>query len=92
MTKAKLSPVALGLSLGLVWGVSIFVMGLLAHFFAYGTAFVTSMGVMYVGYEPSIIGSLIGGTMGFIDGFIGGAVIAWLYNVFLCCFKKDKCD
>lgn len=89
MTASRLSPMSLGLSMGIIWGGMVFLMGLLAHFFEYGTAFVTSMGIMYIGYEPSIIGSAIGGAMGFIDAFIIGIMIAWLYNVFLnCCCKK----
>ena len=46
MTKCKISPLAFGLSLGVVWGGAVLIMGLLSHFFAYGTAFVTAMGVM----------------------------------------------
>ncbi len=86
---SRLSPMSLGLSMGIIWGAMVFLMGLLAHFFEYGSAFVTSMGIMYIGYEPSIIGSVIGGAMGFIDALIIGLLIAWLYNMFLkCCCKK----
>lgn len=88
MTKCRLSPLAFGLSLGVVWGASVVIMGLLAHYFAYGTAFVTAVGVVYAGYEPSIMGSLIGGLFGFIDALVGGVIIAWLYNVFSGCCSK----
>jgi hypothetical protein len=88
MTKCRLSPSAFGLSLGVVWGASVLIMGLLAHYFAYGTGFVTAVGVVYIGYEPSIMGSLIGALFGFIDALVGGALIAWLYNVFSGCCKK----
>lgn len=88
-TASRLSPMSLGLSLGIIWGGMVFLMGLLAHFFEYGTAFVTSVGVIYIGYEPSIIGSAIGGVMGFIDALIIGLLIASLYNVFLKCCKKQ---
>lgn len=91
-TKSKLSPIALGLALGVVWGGAVFIVGLLSHYLGFGTAFVTSMGVMYIGYEPSVLGSAIGGFMGFIDAFIGGLLIAWLYNMFLrCCCKNNTC-
>jgi hypothetical protein len=94
MTKSKLSPAALGLALAVVWGSAVLIVGLLAHYFSYGKAFVTSMGIMYIGYEPSIVGSIIGGVMGFIDAFIGGALIAWLYNLFLrcCCKNNTHCE
>ena len=89
MTTCKISPFAFGLSLGVVWGAAVLVVGLLSHFFEYGTAFVTAMGVMYIGYEPSILGGFIGGLMGFIDAFVVGALIACLYNVFSSyCSKK----
>ncbi len=88
MTNCRLSPLALGLSLGVIWGVSVFIMGLLAQYYSYGTGFVGAMGVIYVGYEPSIMGSLIGGLFGFIDALVGGALIAWLYNVFAKCCNK----
>ncbi len=88
MTKCRLSPLAFGLSLGVVWGVSVFIMGLLAQYYAYGTEFVSAMGVVYIGYEPSIIGSAIGGLFGFIDALVGGALVAWLYNVFSGCCRK----
>jgi hypothetical protein len=89
MTKCKLSPCAFGLSLGVVWGLSTFIMGLVAHYLSFGTEFVGSMSMIYVGYEPSIIGAVIGGLYGFVDAFIGGAVIAWLYNVFSGCCSKN---
>jgi hypothetical protein len=88
MTKCRISPLAFGLSLGVVWGSSVLFMGLLAHFFEYGTAFVTAIGVVYIGYEPSLIGSAIGAMFGFIDALVGGALIALLYNCFAGCYKK----
>lgn len=88
MTKLKLSPLALGLAFGIIWGVSVLIMGLLASFYSYGTPFVTSVGVLYVGYEPTITGAIIGGLIGFIDAFIGGVILAWLYNFFAHCRCK----
>ncbi|AHE66660.1 bacteriophage holin [Legionella oakridgensis] len=91
MTNCRWSPLALGLSLGIVWGISLFIMGLSAYFFAYGEIFVTSVGTLYVGYDATILGSIIGGIIGFIDAFIGGVIVAWLYNFFSnCCCKHKK--
>lgn len=92
MTKCRISPLAFGLSLGVVWGCSVLLMGLMAHFFEYGKAFVTAIGVVYVGYEPSLIGSAIGALFGFVDALVGGALIAWLYNCFAGCCKKNSPD
>lgn len=88
MEKCRICPVALGLALGVMWGVSIAFMGLLAHYSMYGRPFVEAMGALYIGYHPSVAGSLIGGLIGFIDAFIGGAIIAWLYNMFCKCRNK----
>lgn len=92
MTKTKLCPVALGLSLGTMWGLVVFIMGLLAYFYTYGKPFVASIAALYLGYEPSVLGSIVGGIIGFIDAFIGGFILGWLYNMFLGCKKGGTCS
>ena len=92
MMKCKLSPLAFGLALGVTWGASVLLMGLLAYYFMFGTAFVTAVGTLYVGYDSSIAGSIIGAIIGFVDAFIGGAVLAGLYNLFSGrCKKENSC-
>ncbi|KTC78968.1 bacteriophage holin [Legionella cherrii] len=91
MNGCKLNPLALGLAFGVLWGVSILLMGLLAYYYTYGHAFVVAVGSLYPGYAPSIKGSIMGGVIGFIDAFIMGLIIAWLYNLFNCC-KCVCCD
>jgi len=83
MNHLKLKPLALGLACGILWGLSILAMGLLAYFFSYGEVFVSTLGTLYVGYESTIIGSILGGIIGFVDAFITGVVLAWLYNLFV---------
>lgn len=90
MNNCKLCPVALGLSLGVIWGVSVFFIGMVAHFYLYGRPFVEALGVLYIGYDPSIAGCVIGGLIGFLDAFLGGLIIAWLYNVFSNCTSKKE--
>lgn len=85
MNGCKLSPIGLGLALGVLWGLSVFLLGLLAYWYTFGKPFVDAMATLYMGYEPSITGSIIGGVIGFIDAFITGALIAWLYNKFSGC-------
>ncbi len=93
MVKSKICPVSFGLSLGIVWGASLLIMGLITHHFMYGKPFVEAMAQLYLGYDSSIIGSIIGGLIGFVDAFIGGFIIAWLYNVISgCCKNDDKLD
>ena len=92
MTKTKLSPIALGLALGVLWGVSLLLLCLLNHF-GYEVAFVSSPHAV-VGYDFSIIGSCIAALIGFVDGFVRGAILGLLYNCFAgcCCKKGAKCD
>ncbi|MFQ5883245.1 MAG: bacteriophage holin [Candidatus Methylomirabilales bacterium] len=76
-----LSIKGLGLALGLTWGASIFLLGL-AGAAGWGRALVEVLGSAYLGFHPSLGGSLIGGLWGFVDGTLGGIIIAWLYNRF----------
>jgi len=77
---AKLDVKALGLTLGIVWGAALLIMGIAAMFFNYGGGFVKALGSLYCGYQATIPGSLIGAIWGFVDAAICGVVIAWLYN------------
>lgn len=84
----KLLPVPLGLTVGILWGLGVLITGLIAAWHgSWGVDFVTAVGSVYVGYENTVMGSLIGGFWGLIDGFIGGVVFAWLYNKFASCKK-----
>jgi len=76
----KLDIKAFGLSLGIVWGVGMFLLGLMVLFCNWGSSLVGVMSSVYIGYKPTFLGSLIGGIWGFFDAGIGGAIIAWLYN------------
>ncbi len=76
----KLDIKALGLAIGIYWGLCCVLLGLSSTFLGFGTPLVELFASEYIGYKPTILGSLIGGLWGFVDGFIGGAVVAWLYN------------
>lgn len=78
---AKLSAKACGLALGIIWGAALLIMGLAAMIFpGYAAGFVRSAGSLYIGYNSTIIGSLVGALWGFIDAGIFGLLFAWLYN------------
>ena len=77
---AKLDVKALALSLGIVWGACLLIMGLIASVFDWGVTFIALMSTLYVGYNASFLGAIIGGIWGFFDAGIGGLVIALLYN------------
>jgi len=82
MTQSKINPLALGLSLGICWGIAVLVMGLMAYYFMNGESFVASVGTVSIGYKASILGSFLAGLAGFVYAFIGGLIFAWLYNLF----------
>ncbi len=86
----KLSVCRLGFALGLTWAISMLIVGLTAWLFSYGTAMVTLMGSIYIGFKPTLLGSFIGAGLGFVDGFIGGVLIAWFYNLCGCCCCKKE--
>lgn len=87
----RLSPLALGLSLGVLWALSVILIALLNMTLGYGVGFISTVGSVYVGYAASMGGILIGAVFALIDGIIGGVLIAWLYNLFSkcnCCCKR----
>ena len=95
MSGCKLNPVAFGLAIGVLWGISVLMLGLASTYYAYGHDFVVSLGSLYPGYTPSIKGSILGAIIAFIDSFIMGFIIIWLYNKFCncgcaCCDKEVK--
>ena len=47
----KLNIKALGLTLGIVWGIGILFLGLTSTFWNWGLGFVTLMGSVYIGYN-----------------------------------------
>lgn len=93
--KHKMNKCAFGLSLGVIWGLSVFFMAILAKCCGYGDGFVEGLGELYLGYDASILGALVGALWGFVDAFVFGFLAAWLYNFFSCCCKcpmKSKED
>lgn len=77
----QLRPLALGVGLGFVWGVSLFITTWVSFYTGYADLFLKTLaGSIYPGYSISPVGSFLGLIYGFLDGFIGGAVIAWIYN------------
>jgi len=86
----KLSVLSIGLAFGIMWALGVFLMGLVCWQTGWGDKMVEVFASIYIGYKPTLVGSVIGGFWGFIDAFIGGIVFAWLYNLFLCACRK-KC-
>ncbi len=77
----QLNKVALGLSLGILCGATVFCVTILAVVSG-GGAHLILLNKVYVGYSISYLGAILGLVYGFIDGFIGGWLIAFLYSRF----------
>jgi len=76
----KLDAKALGLTLGIVWGSAMLLLGLINFGTTWGSGIILAMSTLYIGYAPTVLGSIIGGIWGFLDAGIAGIVVAWLYN------------
>ncbi len=83
----KLDVKALALTLGLLWGGCLLVVGLGATALAtdgdyYGKDFLLAMASVYPGYRgvPELGDVVIGTLYGLVDGALAGLLLAWLYN------------
>lgn len=91
LRKARLSAVALGVALGVMCGVGMLVVGLLATYGVFGADMVARWATMLPGVEVSVKGSIIAGAWGFVKGFFSGLILGWLYNLCLCCCSRGHC-
>jgi len=78
----KLNVKAIALTSGLMWGLGLFCLTWWVILFDGATGEATIVGRLYRGYSISPVGSIVGLIWALVDGFIGGAIFAWLYNVF----------
>jgi hypothetical protein len=85
----KLRVRALGVALGLAWGLYVLLSTLWLIWLGKGGEIV-ALKQLYPGYETTYLGALVGFIWGFVDGFIGGALVAWLYNQFHKIFYKSQ--
>ncbi len=77
----KLKPLALGVAVGLVWGVVLFITTWLSWFTGYGVLFLQALAQsIYPGYTITPAGSFLGLFYGFMDGLICATLIGWIYN------------
>ena len=79
----KLQVKAFALSCAILWGLGLFVLTWWIILCEGVTNDPTLIGRIYLGYRISPLGSVIGLAWALVDGAIGGAVFAWLYNLFV---------
>lgn len=85
----SLSICNLGMAIGVVWGLSMFLVTILTMAYGIGSPFVDIFSSIYWGLDASLLGSVFGLFWGFVDGFIGGALIAIVYNF---CAARCPCS
>ena len=86
----KLNVKAFALSCGLVWGLGLLFITWWIIAFDGPTGEPTLVGRVYRGNSISPLGSLIGLAWALPDGLIGGAVVAWVYNVFVAFLHRRE--
>ncbi len=82
----KLSVKAAALMCAVLTGGTVFCLGILNLIFPpYADGFLRVVASIYPGFnDPAGFGNVIVGSLyGLLDGAVGGALIAWLYNLFL---------
>ena len=72
---------SVALTVGIVGGVSMFLLAWWLIIIGNAEGPTTLLERMYIGYSFTPIGSVIGAIWGFVDFGIGGAIFAWLYNL-----------
>jgi hypothetical protein len=80
---------ALGVALGLVWGLSVLLGTWWLVIIESAGDTVGKLHKFYLGYSVSWGGAIVGFVWGVIDGFIVGFLIAWIYNMASSYFKKS---
>ena len=88
----KLSPCALGMGFGALWGLYLFVLSLTTmngiNVMWFNTGAFNLMGTFYPWYTASVVGAFVGLILGIICGYICGFIVGWTYNFML---KKCTC-
>ena len=72
---------SVALTLGIMGGVSMFLLAWWLIIIGNAEGPTTLLERMYIGYSFTPLGSVIGAIWGFVDFGIGGAIFAWLYNL-----------
>ena len=87
----KISVVGMALAVGLLWGGGVAFVALL-HLAdpTYGTAFLNAVSSIYPGFHgaTSLADAIAGILYGLIDGAFGGALLAFLYNLFAGGYRR----
>lgn len=76
----KLDVKALALTVGIAWGVGVFLMTWWLIVTGHAGGPPSLLERVYLGYHITPLGSVVGLVWGAFDGFVGAAIVGWLYN------------
>ncbi|MDD5128259.1 MAG: bacteriophage holin [Candidatus Omnitrophica bacterium] len=79
---SKINARAFGLACGVLWGSAMLILGLIDTASTWCDAWGEVAASVYLGYTPTILGSIILGIWGFVSAGIWGFILAKLYNKF----------
>jgi len=85
----RLNVKAFALTCGIVWGLGVLLLTWWIIALDGATGEIPFLGHIYRGYNISPLGSIVGLIWAFVDGAIGGAIFAWLYNLFAARTSKQ---
>ncbi|MEQ8652070.1 MAG: bacteriophage holin [Kiloniellales bacterium] len=77
---ATLGCISFGLAVGITAGVLVFLLGTAASIFGWGVPLAVTLASVFVGFGPTLVGSVAGAVWAFASGFFVGVLVAWLYN------------
>jgi len=71
---------AFGLALGIVCGGLIFGIGIFNMLFFWENLWVRMMPIVYIGYRPTVFGSIFAAARAFLYASLFGFALGWVYN------------
>lgn len=83
---------AFALAMGMLWGIAVFIAGILSWLTGFGDHFVKTVGSLYIGYDQTWWGAVAGFCWAFLDGLVAGALFAWMYNALVVKFTHEYQD
>ncbi len=83
-----LGVLSFGFALGLTWAILVFVLGVVAAWLGWGVPVAAALASLYIGFNPSFVGSVAGAVWAFVNGLVAGLLIAWFYNRFLLARRR----
>lgn len=78
----KLNPMSLGLAGGVLYGVFVLILTILAVVSGYGVSYLGILSGLFPVYSISFVGAMLGFVYSFILGFIMFFFLGYLYNHF----------